>query len=131
MKRIAIITAILASAVMLNSCIYSIVEQTVLRQEYPTKRPPMVIKDVNGKPASQKWIAPDPYALPPSSATTGRISYAGDGLPYGLTTSFSDIIVSPYPPHNQLDYRGISPGTKVWDPYTRKPFYISRSYTFN
>ncbi len=116
---------------MLSSCIWQPVIQTFTRAEYPGTRPPMVIKDNNGSPASQNWLTVDADMLPPSSHISGRIEHAEDGLPYGLTSEFSDIVVSPYAPHYQLDYAGIPVGSKVWDPYTRKPFYIKRSYTFN
>lgn len=91
----------------------------------------MVIADLNGKPAKQTWLTVDEHMLPLSTSNLGKIEYAQDGLPYGLTSEFSNIVISPYAPHYQLDYTGVKVGSKVWDPYTRKPFYIKRAYTFN
>ena len=102
-----------------------------IRDEYPGERPPHVIADINGKPASNNWIKVNPYDLPPSGHLNGRVEYADDGLPYGLPCEFSNILVSPYEPYYQLDYSNSSVGDKVWDPYTRKPFYVPRFLTIN
>lgn len=129
--RTLLIAVGLLGAMSLSSCI---IQQTVgmfIRDEYPGARPPMVIADVNGEPASQNWLKIDPTTLPPSGHIEGRIRQAKDGIPYGLTSEFSNVVVSPYPPYNQLDYTGVSVGAKVWDPYTKKPFYIPRAFTFN
>lgn len=129
-----IVTALIALVGLssLSSCILYQGVQIFIRDEYPGERPPMVIKDINGKPASQNWRTLSSDQLPPSSnigSTT--ISKAADGTPYGLTSEYENIILSPYYPHHALDYTGFKPGDKVWDPYKRKPFYIKRSYTFN
>lgn len=116
---------------MLSSCIWQPFLQTFTRDEFPGARPPMVIADINGKPAKQTWLTVDEHMLPLSTSNLGKIEYAQDGLPYGLTSEFSNIVISPYSPHYQLDYTGVKVGSKVWDPYTRKPFYIKRAYTFN
>ena len=129
-----IITAILAMAELstLSSCFIYQGVQAFVRDEYPGTRPAMVIKDVNGKPASNNWRSTPSDQLPPSSFIGNQsISKAADGIPYGLTSEYRDIILSPYYPHHHLDYTGCKPGDKVWDPYTRKPFYIKRAYTFN
>ncbi|MBQ9835502.1 MAG: hypothetical protein IJ985_08115 [Akkermansia sp.] len=129
--RTVLIAAGLLGTLSLSSCI---IQQTVgmfIRDEYPGARPPMVIADVDGKPASQKWLKIDPTMLPPSGHIEGRIRKADDGIPYGLTSEFSNVVVSPYHPYNQLDYTGVKVGAKVWDPYTKKPFYIPRAFTFN
>ncbi|MBR5523230.1 MAG: hypothetical protein IKV82_07190 [Akkermansia sp.] len=129
--RKSMLVVALVGALSLSSCI---IQQTVgmfIRDEYPGARPPMVIADVNGKPASQKWLKIDPAMLPPSGHIEGRITHADDGIPYGLSSEFSNVVVSPYPPYNQLDYTGVPVGAKVWDPFTKKPFYIPRVYTFN
>ncbi len=119
-------------ALSLNSCIVQQIADKFSRIEYPGERPPHVIKDNNGKPASEKWAKINPYDLPPSGVTAnGTIDYAEDGLPYGKASEYSNIITSPYDPHYQLDYTNCEVGEKVWDPYTRKPFYIPRMYTFN
>jgi hypothetical protein len=91
----------------------------------------MVIADKDGKPAHTNWLKQDEFMLPPSSHLTRQIDTADDGIPYGIPSEYSNVIISPYAPHYQLDYTGISVGDKVWDPYTKKPFYISRTYTFN
>ena len=119
------------STVSLSSCIFAQIADKVVRDEYPGERPPHVIADAGGKPASEDWIKVNPYDLPPSGHLQGRIEYAEDGLPYALPCEFSNILVSPYEPYYQLDYSKSAVGDKVWDPYTRKPFYISRTYTFN
>ena len=129
-RSISLICAALSMS-MLSSCIWQPIIQTFTRDEYPGERPPMVITEKDGQPASQNWLTVDPNMLPPSSHITGRITYADDGLPYGLTSVFSNIVISPYAPHYQLDYTDVPVGAKVWDPYTRKPFYIKRSFTFN
>ncbi|MBR5895532.1 MAG: hypothetical protein IKZ13_08325 [Akkermansia sp.] len=131
MKNKTIITIAILGCSMLSSCIWQPIMQTFTRDQYPGERPPMVILDVDGKPASNNWQQIDEDVLPPSSHMNGRITHADDGIPYGLTSEFSNIVISPYEPHYQLDYTGVPVGSKVWDPYTRKPFYIKRAYTFN
>ena len=64
-------------------------------------------------------------------ASVPGYEYAEDGLPYALPCEFSDILVSPYEPYYQLDYSKSNVGDKVWDPYTRKPFYVPRFMTIN
>ena len=130
-KGIIIAALAIVGVAPLTSCLFKQVTQTFVRDQYPGKRPPMVIRDNNGLPASQQWLRTDSDMLPPSSHLTGRITKAPDGIPYGLTSEFSNVVVSPYAPYHQLDYTGIAPGSKVWDPYIRKPFYIKRSFTFN
>lgn len=131
-KRIITLTVALLGLSSLSSCIIYQGVQAFVRDEYPGERPAMVIKDVNGKPASQKWRSiPSDYLPPSSFLDTNNISKGPDGIPYGLTSEYSNVIISPYYPHHHLDYTGCKPGEKVWDPYTRKPFYIKRAYTFN
>lgn len=115
----------------LSSCIFQQVVNNFVRDEYPGVRPPHVIEDNNGKPASNKWVTANPTDLPPSGHLNGKVEYAEDGLPYSLPCEFSNILVSPYAPNYQLDYSNSKVGSKVWDPYTKKPFYIQRHYTFN
>lgn len=115
----------------LSSCIFQQIADKFIRDEYPGERPPHVIADADGKPASTKWARIDPLDLPPSGHLNGQIKYADDGLPYGLPCEFSNILVSPYEPYYQLDYTNSKVGDKVWDPYTRKPFYIPRFLTIN
>lgn len=119
------------SALSLTSCIFQQVHDNFTRATYPGERPPHVIADNNGQPASNAWQKEDPNALPPAGALLSRIDTASDGIPYGLPCEFAGIITSPYAPHHQLDYTNAKVGDKVWDPYTRKPFYIPRLYTFN
>lgn len=129
--RTSLIIIAICGALSLSSCL---IQQTVgmfIRDEYPGVRPPMVIADVDGKPASNKWLQVDPTMLPPSGHVEGRVKKANDGIPYGLTSEFSNVVVSPYPPYHQLDYTGVDVGAKVWDPYTKKPFYIPRVFTLN
>lgn len=130
-QRIAAVFAALLCCTTLSSCLFSQMAQKFQRDTYPGERPPHVILDNNGKPASNNWLQVDPYTLPASGALIEHSKTADDGIPYGLPSEFSDIIVSPYAPYYQLDYSGCSVGEKVWDPYTRKPFYIRRHYTFN
>ncbi|MBQ4636688.1 MAG: hypothetical protein IJB64_09675 [Akkermansia sp.] len=131
-KRIITLAIALLGLSSLSSCIIYQGVQAFVRDEYPGERPAMVIKDVNGKPASQKWRSiPSDYLPPSSFLDTRNISKGPDGIPYGLTSEYSNVIISPYYPHHHLDYTGCKPGEKVWDPYTRKPFYIKRAYTFN
>ena len=126
-----LLTLTLLSSCMLSSCIWQPFLQTFTRDDFPGARPPMVIADVDGKPAKQNWLKADEHMLPLSTSRLGQIEHAEDGIPYGLTSEFSNIVISPYAPHYQLDYTGVKVGSKVWDPYTRKPFYIKRAYTFN
>lgn len=130
-KRTLMLAVAVLGALNLSSCIIQQTVQVFIRDEYPGARPPMVIADADGKPASQKWLKSDPTMLPPSGHIEGRIRYADDGIPYGLTSEFSNVVVSPYSPYNQLDYTGVEVGAKVWDPFTKKPFYIPRVFTFN
>ncbi len=131
-KNIILTIAALASTLGLSSCIFQQAVMSFVRAEYPGTRPPMVIADVNGNPASNnKWIAINANDLPPSSLVQSEISYGDGNIPYGISSEFSNIVISPYSPHYQLDYTGVSVGAKVWDPYTRKPFYIPRAYSFN
>ncbi|MBR1982263.1 MAG: hypothetical protein IKA23_05895 [Akkermansia sp.] len=115
----------------LSSCIFQQIADRFIRDEYPGERPPHVIADLDGKPASTNWVKVNPYDLPPSGHLAGRIEYAEDGLPYALPCEFSNILVSPYEPYYQLDYTNSKVGDKVWDPYTRKPFYVPRFMTIN
>lgn len=130
-KRIFSILLAAICSLSFSSCIVQQVADKFIRDEYPGERPPHVIADVNGKPASQNWIKVNPYDLPPSGHLEGRVEYAEDGLPYALPCEFSNILVSPYEPNYQLDYSKSNVGDKVWDPYTRKPFYIPRFMTIN
>lgn len=131
MNRITLTMAAAFSALTLSSCIFQQISDKFTREVYPGERPPHVIADNNGRPASDNWVKADPNALPPAGALLGRVETAADGIPYGLPCEFAGIITSPYEPHHQLDYTNAKVGDKVWDPYTRKPFYIPRFYTFN
>lgn len=134
MKTHRLLTALLLATgccLTLNSCIFQQITNRFVRDVYPGERPPHVIADNNGKPANTNWAKVNPTDLPPSGYLEGKIEYAEDGLPYSLPCEFSDILVSPYAPHYQLDYTNCKPEQKVWDPYTRKPFYINRHYTIN
>lgn len=131
MNRITLTMAAAFSALTLSSCIFQQISDKFTREVYPGERPPHVIADNNGQPASANWVKADPNALPPAGALLGRVETAADGIPYGLPCEFAGIITSPYEPHHQLDYTNAKVGDKVWDPYTRKPFYIPRFYTFN
>ena len=130
-RRILIAFLAVIGSFTFNSCIIQQVADKFIRDEYPGERPPHVIADAGGKPASDTWIKVNPYDLPPSGHLQGRVEYAEDGLPYGLPCEFSNILVSPYEPYYQLDYTRSNVGDKVWDPYTRKPFYIPRFMTIN
>ncbi len=130
-KSILLTLTALTCSLGLNSCIFQQAIMAFVRAEYPGTRPPMVIADVDGQPENPKWIAVNSNDLPISSLIDTDISYGADNIPYGITSEFSDIVVSPHAPYNQLDYTGKKAGDKVWDPYTRKPFYIPRSYSFN
>ena len=130
-RRILIAFLAVIGSFTFNSCIIQQVADKFIRDEYPGERPPHVIADAGGKPASDNWIKVNPYDLPPSGHLHGRVEYAEDGLPYGLPCEFSNILVSPYEPYYQLDYTRSNVGDKVWDPYTRKPFYIPRFMTIN
>ena len=131
LRRLILPTLATFFMLSLNSCIFQQIAEKFVRDEYPGERPPHVIADAEGKPASTAWVKVNPYDLPPSGHLNGRIEYAEDGLPYALPCEFSDILVSPYEPHYQLDYAKAKVGDKVWDPYTRKPFYIPRFMTIN
>ena len=130
-RRILIAFLAVIGSFTFNSCIIQQVADKFIRDEYPGERPPHVIADAGGKPASDNWIKVNPYDLPPSGHLHGRVEYAEDGLPYGLPCEFSNILVSPYEPYYQLDYTRSNVGDKVGDPYTRKPFYIPRFMTIN
>lgn len=121
------------SACTLSSCLIQQAVKLVVRDAYPGTRPPKVITEVNGKPSPQaKWLKVDPNDLPPSGSLSGKSPrQAADGLPYGFTSEYSNTVVSPYHPNYILDYTGVAPETRVWDPYTHKPFYIPRTYTVN
>lgn len=133
MKQHRIVTIALAAlgAVTMSSCIHQVIAQQFTRDVYPGERPPHVIADVNGSPASQGWLRTDPAALPPSGNEISRIRYASDGTPYGIPSNFAGIITSPYAPYHQLDCQGNGANDRVWDPYTRKPFLIPRIYKVN
>lgn len=132
MKRRILKTLLAAGFLLtLTSCLFRQAAMFVVRDEYPNERPPMVIADINGKPAHQRWEKLDAEALPPPYHMRKTPRYAEDGIPYGLSTGYSDIVASPYDPYMMLDYRGVKVGSKVWDPYTRKPFYIPRVYKVN
>ncbi|MBR7110142.1 MAG: hypothetical protein IKC90_08875, partial [Akkermansia sp.] len=104
-KRIITLAVALLGLSSLSSCIIYQGVQAFVRDEYPGERPAMVIKDVNGKPASQKWRSiPSDYLPPSSFLDTNNISKGPDGIPYGLTSEYSNVIISPYYPHHHLDY---------------------------
>ncbi len=133
MKNITILAFLaLAAPLSLSSCLFQQAVMSFVRAEYPGQRPPMVIADVNGKPASDKWIAVSSDDLPSPSTLSDTTITRGEGdIPFGINSEFSNIVISPHAPHYQLDYTGVEVGAKVWDPYTRKPFYIPRAYSFN
>ena len=133
MKTRRLIRPVLAAllTLSLSSCIFQQIADRFIRDEYPGERPPHGIADNNGQPASTAWAKVNPSDLPPSGHLNGRVEYADDGLPYALPCEFSNILVSPYEPYYQLDYSQSQVGDKVWDPYTRKPFYIPRFLTIN
>ena len=54
--RTSIILLAALSSSILPSCIWQPIMQTFTRDTYPGTRPPMVIADVNGKPASENWL---------------------------------------------------------------------------
>ncbi len=130
-KNIVLTLVALASTLGLTSCLFQQAVMAFVRAEYPGQRPPMVIADVDGKPASDKWLTANPNDLPPSSLLSTEITYGDGEIPYGIGSEFSNIVISPYSPHHQLDHTGIEVGAKVWDPYARQPFYIPRTYSFN
>jgi hypothetical protein len=45
-----------------------------------------------------------------------------DGLPMGRPTRHDGFVISPYPPHNRIDVRGIPSGAKVMDPSVNRVF---------
>ena len=57
----------------LSSCIFQQIADKFIRDEYPGERPPHVIADTDGKPASTKWARIDPLDLPPSGHLNGQI----------------------------------------------------------
>lgn len=118
MKQHRIVTIALAAlgAVTMSSCIHQVIAQQFTRDVYPGERPPHVIADVNGSPASQGWLRTDPAALPPSGNEISRIRYASDGTPYGIPSNFAGIITSPYPPYHQLDCQATAPTTACGTP---------------
>ena len=125
-----IITPALAALCIgsVSSCVHQVIAQQFKRDVYPGDRPPHVIADAGGKPASQNWLRVDPVALPPSGNEISHIRYASDGTPYGIPSNFAGIITSPHPPYHQLDCQGKGANDRVCDPYTRKPFLIPRIY---
>ena len=129
--RITATALAVLGACTMSSCIHQIFIQQFTRDVYPGERPPHVINDVNGAPASQSWLKTDPIALPPSGNELNRIKYGSDGVPYGVPSNFAGIVISPHAPNHQLDCTNCSPNQKVWDPYSRKPFYIPRTYTMD
>lgn len=134
MKKLIASAAIgLLSLATLNSCLVQQAVDLVVREEYPGTRPPHVVTEINGRPApNAKWLSVDPNDLPPSGSLRSKSpKLAPDGIPYGFTSEYSNIVVSPYYPNYVLDYTNASPETRVWDPYTHKPFYIPRTYTVN
>ncbi len=130
-KHIIVPVIALACGLGLSSCLVQQAAMAFVRNEYPGPRPPKVIADANGKPASNNWQQINPHDLPTPSHLDTHITYGEDGIPYGINSEFSNVVISPYAPYSQLDYTGTAVGAKVWDPYTRKPFYIPRAYTFN
>ena len=54
-----------------------------------------------------------------------RGDYRGDsrdGLPMARPTHHDGFVISPYPPHNRIDVRGIPSGAKVMDPSVNRVF---------
>ncbi len=131
-SRIILSLAAAAMALSLSSCIQQVIGAFV-RDEYPAgKLPHVIASDAKGNPAGSNWLSISSSDLPPSSIiTSGKIEYGAGNIPYGLTSPYSNVVNSPYEPYYELDYSNSKPGQKVWDPYTRKPFYIPRTFTFN
>lgn len=134
MKKL-IIPALLSllSLASLSSCLIQQAVDLVVREDYPGTRPPRVVTEINGRPnPNTKWLSVDHNDLPPSGSLRSKSpKMSSDGIPYGFTSEYSNIVVSPYYPNYVLDYTGVDPETRVWDPYTHKPFYIPRTYTVN
>lgn len=131
-KLLSLLTLpVLAS--LTTSCYIQQAVEAFIRPEYPGELPPAVIADVNGQPAHTKWLKVDLDALPvPQEMVKDKeVEYAPDGIPMSFVSEYENVLVSPYYPYHQLNYQGLQPGVKVWDPYTRKPFYIKRSISFN
>ncbi len=135
MKRtqtIAIALSALALSSVLPSCIVSQAVDVFVREEYPGTPPPMVIADVNGSPASNaRWLRTDPDALPAPSNLIDKRKADVNGVPYGFTSQYANVVISPFTPYNSLSYKGFKGGDRVWDPYTRKVFIIPRIHTIN
>ncbi len=130
-KTIALILGSLCVMSTMSSCIISQAVEVFVRPAYPGPLPPSVIADSNGRPLNPKWLSIDTDTLPAPSRILGDIELATDGLPYGFTSEYSNIVISPYAPHNPLNYKNFNGGEKVWDPYTRKAFHIPRIHTIN
>ena len=65
-RRLILPLAAAFCTLSLSSCIFQQIASNFIRDTYPGERPPHVIADVDGKPASEKWIKVNPYDLPPS-----------------------------------------------------------------
>ncbi len=129
--RIILSLAAAALALSLNSCIHQLA-RTVVRPSHPTgKLPAVIVSNAQGKPAANKWLSMNSAELPPPSPASLNITYGEGNIPYGILSEYSNVVTSPYSPYHELDYSNCKVGQKVWDPYTRKPFYIPRSYTIN
>ncbi len=129
-KTIALVLASLGVMTTMSSCIISQAVGVFVRKEHPGTLP-SVIRDAQGRPVNPKWLNVDHDSLPAPSSLTGEVDFATDGIPYGMTSEYSYVVVSPYKPNNLLSYKGFQGGDKVWDPYTRKAFYIPRTHTIN
>ncbi len=132
MKRKHVVTSLLAlgSLIALTSCFGQLLSQ-VIKDEYPgtTVR---AIPDNNGKPANNEWVTVSDRELPaPQAVKRGTLTYHADGLPYAFPTSYKDIVLSPYPPNNPINFSGMKAHDKAWDPYTRKPFHIPAVMQWN
>ena len=131
-SRIILSIAAATMALALNSCVQQVVSNFV-RPEYPAGKLPSVIpSDAKGKPANNNWLQIKAGSLPPSSLMhTTETRYGEGNIPFGIPSNYSNVVNSPYEPHYELDYSNAKVGQKVWDPYTRKPFSIPRTYTIN
>ncbi len=132
MKRKHAFTSLLALGclVSLTSCFGQLLSQ-VIKDDYPAT-PARAIHDNHRHPANNECVTVSDRELPPPAAVTrGGLTYHADGLPYAFPTGYKNVVLSPYPPNNPINFSGMKAHDKAWDPYTRKPFHIPAVMQWN
>jgi hypothetical protein len=94
------------------------VTQTKTETTPKPRHTPDVPPEERPSSSSSKVVSND---TPKSTTTTPKVPA---NVPSGTRTSKTTRVKSPYPPYNELDVTGLSPGSLAMDPTTQKVFRV-------